>query len=356
MRQEPTGHGEPEHGEATHEGAAPGAAGHMDAAPEGADHAVQGRDDAHAGAEHADTHEAAAPHGGGGGHAESPLSHVVQHPLIQQTADYGLLTPEGKITVFSDQIAMIALAGVLLIALVPMIAKRRRKATGVDALVPTGSLNGLETICQYIREEMVVPALGEHTDRFIKYIWSLFFFLLTVNLLGLLPIPVISALFGTHLGGTATGNIWMTGTLAVVTMGMMVVNGLRLGGKSYLAHFCPGPIAMAPLLVPVEIIGLVAKVFALAVRLFDNKIAGHILLAVMLSFIMMAGAQSAGLGYGVGVLVVAGSVAINLLELFVAFLQAFIFTFLTTLFIGMSVVFHHDDHGGEQGHHEAAAH
>ena len=108
---------------------------------------------------------------------------------------------------------------------------------------------------------------------------------------------------------------------------------------------------MAPLLVPVEIIGLIAKVFALAVRLFANMIAGHILLAVLLSFIMSAGAKSAALGLGIAVPVVLGSAAINLLELFVAFLQAFIFTFLTTLFIGMSVVLHHDDH-----HEEAAAH
>ena len=114
---------------------------------------------------------------------------------------------------------------------------------------------------------------------------------------------------------------------------------------------------MAPLLVPVEIIGLIAKVFALAVRLFANMIAGHILLAVLLSFIMAAGAKSTGLGLGVGLLVVSGSVAINLLELFVAFLQAFIFTFLTTLFIGMSVVLHHDDHhAAPHDGHEAAAH
>ena len=147
MRQEPTEHGEAGNGAEAHEGAAPAAAGHMDAAHDAADPAAQGHDEAHAGATHTDTHavahDAAASHGGGGGHAESPLSHVVQHPLIQQTADYGLLTPEGKITVFSDQIAMIALAGVLLIALVPMIAKRRRKAAGVDAMVPTGSLNGI---------------------------------------------------------------------------------------------------------------------------------------------------------------------------------------------------------------------
>jgi F-type H+-transporting ATPase subunit a len=289
---------------------------------------------------------------------ESPLEHIVQHPLIERPANLGPLTPGGKITLFSDQIAMIALAGVLLIALVPMLVKRRRGKAGVDAMVPTGSANGLEAICDYLRKEVAEPSLHEHTDRFIKYIWSVFFFVLTVNILGLLPIPALSNLFGTHLGGTATGNIWMTATLAIVTMVMMVVNGLRLGGKSYLAHFCPGPIWMAPLLVPVEIVGLIAKVFALAVRLFANMIAGHILLAVLLSFILAAGAKSTGLGLGIGAIVVLGSVAINLLELFVAFLQAFIFTFLTTLFIGMSVVFHHDDdhHAAEHTHREAAVH
>src|SRR3954464_1931096 len=289
---------------------------------------------------------------------ESPLEHIVQHPLIERPASVGLLTPEGKITLFSDQIAMIALAGVLLVALVPLMVKRRRGKAGVDTMVPSGSANMLEAVCDYLRKEGAEPVLHEHTDRFVKFIWSVFFFVLTVNILGLLPIPAISNLFGTHLGGTATGNIWMTATLALVTMAMMVINGLRLGGRAYLAHFCPGPIWMAPLLVPVEIIGLIAKVFALAVRLFANMIAGHILLAVLLSFIMAAGAKSTGLGLGIGVLVVAGSVAINFLELFVAFLQAFIFTFLTTLFIGMSVVFHHDDHhaGHDEGHgHEPPA-
>jgi F-type H+-transporting ATPase subunit a len=288
---------------------------------------------------------------------ESPLEHVVQHPLIERPAHYGPLTPNGTITLLSDQIAMLGLAGVLLIALVPLLTKKRRGKSGVDAMVPAGSANMLEAVCEYIRKEVAEPALHEHTDRFIKYIWSVFFFVLTVNILGLLPIPVISNLFGTHLGGTATGNIWVTATLALITMVMMIINGLRIGGKAYLAHFCPGPLWLAPLLVPVEIIGLIAKVFALAVRLFANMIAGHILLAVLLSFILAAGAKSTGLGLGVGLVVVASSVAISFLELFVAFLQAFIFTFLTTLFIGMSVVFHHDDHHeAEHGHHEAAAH
>jgi F-type H+-transporting ATPase subunit a len=303
--------------------------------------------------EHATEH-APAGHEAAPAHAESPLEHIVQHPLIERPADLGPLTPNGVITIFSDQIAMIALAGVLLIALVPLLVRRRRGKGDVEGLVPAGGANMLEAVCQYIRKEVAEPALHQHTDRFIKYIWSVFFFVLTVNILGLLPIPAVSSLFGMHLGGTATGNIWVTATLALITMGMMVINGLRIGGKQYIAHFCPGPIWMAPLLVPVEIIGLIAKVFALAVRLFANMIAGHILLAVLLSFIMSAGSISAGLGLGVAVPVVLGSAAINLLELFVAFLQAFIFTFLTTLFIGMSVVFHHDDH--HEHHHEAAAH
>ena len=311
--------------------------------------------------EHAQEPAHEAGHEAAGGHAaaaeqESPLEHIVQHPIVEVPGSLGPLTPEGKITVFSDQIAMIALAGVLLIALVPMLVRKRRTGDAVSAMVPTGGANALEAVCAYIRTEVAEPALHEHTDRFIKYIWSVFFFVLTINILGLLPIPSVSSLFGLHLGGTATGNIWMTATLAILTMIMMVVNGLRLGGKAYLAHFCPGPLVMAPLLVPVEIMGLVAKVFALAVRLFANMIAGHILLAVLLSFIMAAGAKSTGLGLGIGAIVVLGSVAINLLELFVAFLQAFIFTFLTTLFIGMSVVLHHDEHHEAHEHGDAHGH
>jgi len=305
------------------------------------------------------TAQASTPEAPPAAEQESPLEHVVQHPLVEQPAKVGPLTPDGKITVFSDQIAMMVLAGLLLVALLPLMVKRRRSKTGIDSMVPSGSANMLEAICDYLRKEVAEPVLHEHTDRFIKYIWSVFFFVLTLNILGLLPIPVISNLFHTHLGGTATGNIWVTATLALMTMAMMVVNGIRLGGMDYIAHFAPGPIWLKPLLALVEIIGLVAKIFALAVRLFANMIAGHILLAVLLSFILAAGAKSTGLGLGIGAVVTLGSVAITLLELFVAFLQAFIFTFLTTLFIGMSVVLHHDEHEGGHGHeheHGAAAH
>jgi F-type H+-transporting ATPase subunit a len=292
--------------------------------------------------------------------AENPLEHVVQHPLVQQPADLGPLTPEGRLTLFSDHIAMILLGGLLLILLVPMLVRRRRGATGVDALVPAGPANFIEAICQFFREEVARPNLGPYTDRFIKYIWSVFFFILTLNLLGLLPIAQVSALAGLHLGGTATGNVWVTATMAILTLLMMLVNGLRLGGLHFLAHFCPGPLWLAPILVPVEIVGMLARIFALTVRLFANMLAGHILLAVLLSFILRAGSGSgAAMGIGIAIPVVLGSVGIMLLEIFVAFLQAFIFAFLTTVFIGASVVFegHGDDHGQEHGHgheHEGA--
>ena len=273
--------------------------------------------------------------------AMNPLDHVVQHPIVSHEADLGLLTPEGKITLLSDQIAVLILGGLLLAILVPMWVRGRKGRDEVGRLLPGGMGNAIEAICTYLREEVARPVLHQHTDRFIKFIWSLFFFVLTMNLLGLLPIAALTPLFGLHIGGTPTANIWLTGTLAIVTLLMMVFNGLRLGGMDYIKHFNPGPPLLAPLLVPIELIGLVAKAFSLAVRLFANMIAGHVLLAVLLSFILEVGSKSgAAAGLGIAVPVVLGSIAINMLEIFVAFLQAFIFTFLTALFIGMSAVPH----------------
>jgi len=284
--------------------------------------------------------------------ASNPLDHVVQWPYAQT----------GGMTVLSNHIAMQILAALLLILLIPRFARMRETGDTVRDLTPRGFGNFIETICSYLRNEVARPALGEHTDRFIAYIWSAFFYILFCNLLGLLPLealtrPVMKAI-SPHIhhgiGGSATGNIWVTATLAACTFMMVVVNGLRIGGWRYLAHFCPGPLWLAPLLVPVEIIGLVAKIFALTVRLFANMVAGHVLLAVLLSFIFVVGAASFAAGIGVGIVVVLVSVAFNMLELFVAFLQAFIFTFLTTLFIGQAVVLHHNGHKEEHGAAETA--
>ena len=277
--------------------------------------------------------------------AGSPLNHVVDHQYI--TRGEGLLT---SFTFLSNHIVMLILAALSVMVFVPWACRFTPTEDPVRDYTPKGWRNFFEFICQYLRQEVARPVLHEHTDRFIPFVWSTFFFVLFVNLWGLLPLePVTRPLmsrFGFHhgIGGAATGNIWVTATLAVVTLGMVVINGLRLGGVRYLGHFCPGPVWLAPLLVPVEIIGLIAKIFALAVRLFANMVAGHVLLAVLLSFIgLAAGALGAAGGLFVGLLVVLGSVAFNFLELFVAFLQAFIFTFLTTLFIGMAVIVHHEE-------------
>ncbi|MCP4660899.1 MAG: F0F1 ATP synthase subunit A [bacterium] len=284
--------------------------------------------------------------------SQNPLSHVVPHPVMTHDAELGLLTPDGVITVLSDQIMMLILAGLVCLCL-PFLVRRRRDRSEVGRMVPSGFANFVELICQYFREEVAKPHLGEHADRFIPYIWSAFFFVLTMNLLGLLPFAQISPFLpaGFHIGGTASGNIWVTGTMATLTLILMVVNGLRFGGMAYIAHFSPGPWWLAPLMIPVEILGVLAKIFALAVRLFVNMAAGHILLAVLLAMILQAGTALGPVGgVPVAIVVVVGSVAINLLEIFVCFLQAFIFTYLTTLFLGLSVNVRH------QHPEEAAAH
>ena len=274
--------------------------------------------------------------------SDNPLTHVVPHALGH----------EGWLSEVDNHMLMQVAAAALLVMLIPRAVKLRAPGSEVEDLTPRGAGNFFESICAYLRNEVARPALGEHTDRFIPYIWTAFFFILFCNVLGLIPINSLFGLFGqeVHIGGTATGNIFVTSTLAVCTMVMMVVNGLRFGGTAYLAHFCPGPLWLAPLLVPVEIIGLGAKIFALAMRLFANMIAGHILLAVLVGFVAAMGSLVGQVA--IGIPVVLGSVAIMLLELFVAFLQAFIFTFLTTLFIGQSVVLHHgEEHAaGEHGH------
>lgn len=283
---------------------------------------------------------------------DNPLSHVVPHPLRQVHADLGaLLTPEGVVTILSDQIVIMILGTLLLLTIFPVLARKRRGGEGIAALVPSGFATFLEMVCEYWRKEVAEVHLGEHADKFIKFIWSTFFFVLTMNLLGIVPFATVFpvAFDGLHIGGTPTGNIWVTSTLAILVLVLMIYNGLRIGGKAYLAHFSPGPVWMAPLMIPVEVMGLFAKIFALAVRLFANMVAGHVLLAVLMMLIIKAiGALGTAVGIGVAIPLVLGSVAVNLLEIFVAFLQAFIFTYLTVLFIGMSINVHH--HEEEHAH------
>ncbi len=276
--------------------------------------------------------------------ASNPLDHVVDANRMSV----------GGYTILSNHIIMMITAAVLLVLLLPRWVRIPAEGDDVARLTPRGSRNAIEAICTFLREFVGRPNLGPYTDAFIPYLWTVFFFILGCNLLGLLPLePITKTIFGLHHGiaGTATGNIWVTGTLAVCTLFMIVFNGLRLQGMNFVKHLFMGPFPINLLIGVLEVIGLLAKSFALAIRLFANMLAGHILLAVLLSFIFMAGAASAVMGFAIALPVVLGSVAIMCLELFVAFLQAFIFTFLTAVFIGMAVNIHHE---GE--HHETHEH
>lgn len=195
-----------------------------------------------------------------------------------------------------------------------------------DHLVPRGIRNFFEFICVFIKEFVAEPFLGEDTDAYLPLLWTMFFFIWFCNMLGLIP-----------FGATATGNIMVTGALAliifVVAHGMAI---LRHGPGGYIGALVPHvPAWLWPMMFVIEILGWFAKIMALAIRLFANMVAGHI---IILGFLGLTFIFKSHL---VGTVSVVASVAIGCLELFVAALQAFVFTFLSAVFIGMML---HPDH------------
>jgi F-type H+-transporting ATPase subunit a len=197
---------------------------------------------------------------------------------------------------------------------------------------PSGLANAMEALVIYFRDEVVRRNIGHGADAYTGYILTLFFFILFMNLLGLMP-----------FGATATGNFMVTGALALMTFVVVEISGMRtLGFKGYMRtifYAPPGlpPIGQAALLViltPVEFLGKLTKPFALMIRLFANMMAGHTLVLSLLGFIFLfAGIGAAKwLVAGGSVLIV---IAIMALEVFVAFLQAYIFAMLSAVFIGL---------------------
>ncbi len=193
--------------------------------------------------------------------------------------------------------------------------------------------NMLEVLLVFIRDEVARPTIGRHdADRFLPFLWTMFFFVLGCNLLGLAP-----------WAGSATGALATTFTLAMITFGMVLITGMARQGilgfwKALVPHM-ELPLVMAIFLIPMifvlELAGLLIKHVVLAVRLLANMVAGHLVLAVLLAFILASASHIAF--YGVAPVVLAGATALSLLELFVAFLQAYIFTFLRALFIGTAI-------------------
>jgi F-type H+-transporting ATPase subunit a len=229
----------------------------------------------------------------------------------------------------------------------------------------------IEVICNYLRENTVRPLLGDRTDKFIPFLWTAFFFILFNNLLGLVPIAdllhVVDKARGTHalsglFGSTATQNIFVTAALAIIAAVVINLAGIReLGLGGYVKHLTAGtPAYLWPLMIPIEVVGTVIKPVALALRLFANMTAGHILVAVLFMFavsgldLLAKGGLNVVLGPTITVVSVIAAVAIYFLELFVAFLQAFVFMFLTTVFI--SQLSHHHDHEHDEAHGHEHAH
>jgi len=283
--------------------------------------------------------------------ADSPLTHVVQHTAVQVGEGFW------SFPIVSNHIIMQLVTAALLVYFLPKFARMRAGSDEIGRLVPRGFGNAIEMICHMLRETIFRPNLGKYTDTFTPYLWSAFFFVWTCNLLGMIPLASWFYFVGGHqIGGTSTGNIWVTGALALSTLFMCVYNGLRYHGLGYVKHFFIGPPGLNVVIAVLEVAGLAFKTMALAVRLFANMIAGHVLLAVLLSFVGGAiGALGWGPGLLVGIAVMAFQVGINFLELLVAFLQAFIFTVLTAVFIGLAVNIDHGEHEEEPVGQEVAA-
>ncbi|MFN5600383.1 MAG: F0F1 ATP synthase subunit A [Gemmatimonas sp.] len=207
-------------------------------------------------------------------------------------------------------------------------SKKQHAATGRSS----GFAGAIEATALYLRNEVVLPNVGHHGEGFVPFALTLFFFLLVCNLLGMLP-----------WGATATGNVSVTAMLAIITAVVVEISGIRANGFGYLNTIFYWNkdlpfvmrIVMFFVMTPVEIVGKISKPFALTIRLFANMTAGHIVLLALIGLIF---AFKNWLITPVPVLM---ATAISMLELFVAFLQAFIFTLLASVFIGQIREAHH---------------
>jgi F-type H+-transporting ATPase subunit a len=214
-----------------------------------------------------------------------------------------------------------------LVLLTMVIAGRQIRRRHVEGKAPHGFGAAIEALVLFVRNDVAVANIGHGGEKFAPYILTLFFFILYSNLLGLLP-----------WGSTPTGNLAVTGALALTAFLVIEVSGmLALGARGYVRTIVMvppgmsgvGAVAMALIMTPVEIIGKLVKPFALCLRLFANMTAGHFVILALLGLIFVFANW-----------VVAGGVVLFVLfmmslELLVAFLQAYIFALLTSVFIGL---------------------
>jgi len=231
-------------------------------------------------------------------------------------------------------VVQLFLSLILLVWLMLRVAKLYKNGQGVKT-APSGFQNAVEPVITFVRDEVGKPNLGHRYEKYMPYLLTVFFFILINNLVGLIP-------------GSAnvTGNIAFTAVLGIISFIVILFSS----NKHYWGHIFnpPVPGGIKPIMVPIEIMGIFTKPFALIIRLFANMISGHIIILSFIILIFIFGAMKAALGWGVSWVFVLFSVFIYLLEILVAFIQAFIFANLTAVFIGQALEGGHDD---GHGHH-----
>lgn len=251
-------------------------------------------------------------------------------PIPQWFADL-LGRPEATFQITKYMVLELVAAVLVLLVFIPL-ARRAQRETA-----PKGRFwNFFETLVVFVREQVAWQAIGKRDgDRFVPFLLTAFLFILFCNLLGMIP-----------FAGSATASISVTAALALCTFVTVVASGMRKLGpwgfwKAQVPHM-ELPKVMALILVPLifvlEVVGLLIRHSVLSVRLFANLFAGHtVLAAILLVSIVDLAEVGSSLALAVAPLSILGVVALSLLELFIAFLQAYIFTFLSALFIGMAI-------------------
>ena len=256
---------------------------------------------------------------------ESPFG-VIELPHFEPFRIAGL-TIDMSIT---KHVVFLWIAAVILCLVAVIVSRKNRRRP-----VPKGFGTLFEMVVLFIRDEVVVANMGKAGLRYVSYILTTFFFILIMNLLGLVP-----------YGASATGNVSVTAGLAIIAFVMIQVSAIRAQGLGhYFAHLTGGVHwSLWVIMVPIEILGLFTKPFALCMRLFANMLGGHIVLISLIGLIFVFKS------YFIAVAPVGFAVGINFLEIFVAVLQAYIFVMLTALFMGLGIQAGHDSHEAADGH------
>ncbi len=232
----------------------------------------------------------------------------------------------------TKNVVQMFLSLIVLVVLMISVANKYKKGKGITS-APKGWQNAIEPVITFVRDEVAKPNLGKKYLKYLPYLLTVFFFILINNLFGLIP-------------GSAnvTGNIAFTVVLGVISFFVILFST----NKHFWAHifWYPGVPMVVRLIImlPVELLGVFTKPFALIVRLFANMVAGHIIILSFITLIFIFGSMSTIAGWGFSPLSILFAVFIYLIEILVAFIQAFIFTNLTAVFIGQAFEGGHDDH------------